>query len=249
MRRLLYLSIIGLLMLPFVGLQPASAQDSTPEPCDVDALLHASQAFAAQAQTALEGADDDLDAALSQLYAIGAAYQTLAVQCGYVDTRDDQGHGDEDHDDEDHDEETAHDSGDDHGAALERALAVGDPESGEALFNVLIPQVGFACATCHRVDTTEQLIGPGLLGVGSPDHDPTEHAMDGMATPAMGGMAMGDDHDEEAEHDPAEYIRTSILHPNEYVVPGFPENLMPQTYGDILSEDQINDLVAYLLTL
>ncbi len=46
-----------------------------------------------------------------------------------------------------------------------------------------------------------------------------------------------------------EYLRNSIVNSNEYVVEGYSAGVMPQNYGDILSEEQINNLVAYLLTL
>jgi mono/diheme cytochrome c family protein len=40
----------------------------------------------------------------------------------------------------------------------------------------------------------------------------------------------------------------SIVPPDENGVP-YPENLMPQNYGEVLTEDQLNDLVAYVLSL
>jgi cytochrome c len=46
-----------------------------------------------------------------------------------------------------------------------------------------------------------------------------------------------------------EYIRQSILDPNAYVVEGFTEGIMPQTFGDTLTEGQIDGLIAFLLTL
>lgn len=46
-----------------------------------------------------------------------------------------------------------------------------------------------------------------------------------------------------------EYIRQSILTPSAYVVDGFPDNTMPQNFGTVLSADQLNDLIAFLLTL
>ncbi len=46
-----------------------------------------------------------------------------------------------------------------------------------------------------------------------------------------------------------EYIRQSIQTPGAYVVEGFPDGVMPQNFAQVLSEDQINDLVAFLLTL
>jgi cytochrome c len=46
-----------------------------------------------------------------------------------------------------------------------------------------------------------------------------------------------------------EYLRNSITHPNDYLVEGFAEGVMYQNYAAELTEEQINDLVAYLLTL
>jgi hypothetical protein len=47
----------------------------------------------------------------------------------------------------------------------------------------------------------------------------------------------------------AEYLRRSVTDPNADVVEGYVANVMPATYGTQLSEEQLNDLVAYLLTL
>ena len=45
------------------------------------------------------------------------------------------------------------------------------------------------------------------------------------------------------------YIRTSILQPSDFIVPGFPDLLMPQIYAQVFSDQEVNDLIAYLLTL
>jgi hypothetical protein len=47
----------------------------------------------------------------------------------------------------------------------------------------------------------------------------------------------------------ADYLRSSIVEPQAYVVEGFSAGIMPATYVDVLTEQQINDLVAYLLSL
>ena len=44
-------------------------------------------------------------------------------------------------------------------------------------------------------------------------------------------------------------IRESILDPNATLVEGFPADTMPNVWGDELSGEQIDQLVAYLLTL
>lgn len=119
-------------------------------------------------------------------------------------------------------EGAAEDSG---SAATDENTAVGDAANGEALFHEFQDQAGFACSICHNTDSAERLVGPGLLGV-------SERA----ATRVEGMSAV-------------EYLHTSILDPSAYVVDDFPDQLMPQIYSEIFSEAQINDLVAYLLTL
>ncbi len=47
----------------------------------------------------------------------------------------------------------------------------------------------------------------------------------------------------------ADYIHQSIVEPNAHIVEGFAEGLMYQNYATDLTEEQINDLVAYTLTL
>ncbi len=58
--------------------------------------------------------------------------------------------------------------------------------------------------------------------------------------PSMAGIASRGD---EA------YIRESILTPDAQLVDGFPAGTMPQVWGDELSAEQLDQIVAYLLTL
>jgi hypothetical protein len=112
------------------------------------------------------------------------------------------------------------------GTATPAQIALpGDPQNGQVLFNELQPQAGFACATCHRVDSADRLIGPGLLNV-------SEHATH-----------------RPAGQDAETYIRTSIVDPGAVVVETYPDMLMPRIYSQIFTEQEINDLVSYLLTL
>ncbi|MBI4362223.1 MAG: cytochrome c [Euryarchaeota archaeon] len=45
------------------------------------------------------------------------------------------------------------------------------------------------------------------------------------------------------------YIRESIVSPDAVVVSGFPPGVMPKTFKDQLSPEQLDDLVAYLKSL
>ena len=42
-------------------------------------------------------------------------------------------------------------------------------------------------------------------------------------------------------------IEEMILHPNEEVVEGYPPNLMPKTYGQTLSEEEVHQLAEFLV--
>jgi mono/diheme cytochrome c family protein len=98
----------------------------------------------------------------------------------------------------------------------------GDAERGAALFTQNIGGQP-ACSTCHALDSI-RLVGPGMAGIAI------------RATERVAGQTA------------VEYLHTSIVNPGAYVVEGFP-NVMPATFAQVLSEQQINDLVAYLLTL
>ena len=52
----------------------------------------------------------------------------------------------------------------------------------------------------------------------------------------------------EGESAPA-YFYNSIVHPNDYVVDGYAPGVMIQTYGDTLSDQDLADIIGYLLTL
>ncbi|MCC7451765.1 MAG: cytochrome c [Anaerolineae bacterium] len=99
-----------------------------------------------------------------------------------------------------------------------------DAMNGQQLFNTFQPAAGIACATCHRVDSEARLVGPGLLNVGK------------RAGTRVRGMSA------------IEYLRQSIVSPSAYVVEGYTD-LMPKNWGKVFSEKQIDDLIAYLLTL
>ena len=116
-------------------------------------------------------------------------------------------------------EEEAADSGD--------SGAVGDAARGEELFNQTIIGAASApgCITCHSLEPGVVVVGPSQADVGAR----AETAVEGMSA--------------------EEYLRQSIVDPNAHLAEGFGPDLMHQTYGEELTNTQINDLVAYMLTL
>lgn len=107
---------------------------------------------------------------------------------------------------------------------LAKAEAVGDITAGEELF--FAPMEGVPrdepCSTCHTFDGTDSH-APSLAGISQVAGERVEGLSD------------------------VEYLRQSIVDPS-----AFREGdwfaTMPYQYPDILSEDQIDNLVAFLLT-
>ena len=46
-----------------------------------------------------------------------------------------------------------------------------------------------------------------------------------------------------------QYIYQSIVDPSAFVVSDFPDNVMPQVFADMLTDEELNDLVEYLKSL
>ncbi len=101
----------------------------------------------------------------------------------------------------------------------------GDPKQGERLFSERVVGVNTGCHICHSLQPNTVIVGPSLAGIAT------------RAASRVPGMS--------AE----EYIRQSILQPNAYVVPGFPAGVMPSNFSELLTAEQLDDLIAFLLTL
>lgn len=107
-------------------------------------------------------------------------------------------------------------------AAAAETAAMSDEEliaKGKALFNG-----GKICMGCHKADTADRLVGPGLKGIFNSDRK----LADGTTVKA----------DEE-------YLKESLLDPNAKVVEGFPPAMTPMTYSDA----ELAQLLAYLKSL
>ncbi len=101
------------------------------------------------------------------------------------------------------------------------ALTGGDAERGATLFTQSIGGQP-ACSTCHAWDDT-RIVGPGMAGIAT------------RAAERVPGQSAAD------------YLVNSIVNPAAFVVEGY-ANVMPATFGQVLDEEQIRDLVAYMLT-
>ncbi len=108
---------------------------------------------------------------------------------------------------------------------LGNATAPTDPVSGEALFQQVTLGDVPGCIACHSLEPDTVLVGPSVAGIGS--------------------LAKERVPDQSA----AAYLRQSIVDPDAYVVAGFTKGVMFQNYGEALSEEQIDALVSFLLTL
>jgi mono/diheme cytochrome c family protein len=109
--------------------------------------------------------------------------------------------------------------------------ALGDPERGRVIF---LNRSYTKCEGCHSLDGSEFRKGPSVLGI-------SERAGERVA-----GLSA------------VEYLRQSILEPSAYVVEGYPDEmaiyeLVERAEGDYnapatLTEAELNDLIAFLLT-
>ncbi len=106
-----------------------------------------------------------------------------------------------------------------------------------AIGQTLFAQAPANCSVCHSTAAGITLAGPSLAGL-------SDRIESLLASSAYTGTAQ----------DVEGYLRESILQPSAHVVPGpvFSANgrsFMPDNFADLLDQDQVGDLVQYLLTL
>ena len=108
------------------------------------------------------------------------------------------------------------------------AAGPGDAARGKALYNqkTLGSKSAEGCVSCHNYDAS----------AGKDDKAPYTKGTGTRAASRVPGMTAED------------YIHESIMTPDAYVVEGYNKGDMYQTWAKELSPQQINDLVAYLLT-
>lgn len=98
-------------------------------------------------------------------------------------------------------------------------------DAGKVLFAQTVIGNQAGCITCHSLDAGVVVVGPSMAGIGS------------RAGSTVSGQS--------AEA----YLKESILNPDAHLVEGYPAGTMPQVWGEQLTGEQIDQLVAYLLTL
>ena len=102
-----------------------------------------------------------------------------------------------------------------------------DAANGEALYNQVT--IGSAsapgCVTCHSLEPDVVLVGPSHAGLA------------GRAGTYKEGMGAED------------YLRESIVDPDAHIVEGFTPGVMYQNFATDLKAGEVNDLIAYMMTL
>jgi cytochrome c oxidase subunit 2 len=85
----------------------------------------------------------------------------------------------------------------------------------------------FGCAVCHSVDGTKRT-GPTWLHLAGSEVT----LVDGTTVTADG-----------------QYLQDAILDPNLQIVAGYVENVMPATFSQIMDDDQVKAIIAYIQSL
>lgn len=105
------------------------------------------------------------------------------------------------------------------------ARLAADPARGKKLYYETSLGTNAGCRICHSLEPGVILVGPSFAGIAT------------RAAQRVPGMSAED------------YLYQSIVDPDAYVVEGFPAGQMIPDLAEILTEEQIRDLVAFLMTL
>lgn len=114
------------------------------------------------------------------------------------------------------------------GTDITRELPEGDAARGEQV------AVAQGCTGCH----VSQPVGPAW--------------MPSASQPGIGERAEARFQQEDYTgnaNSAEQYLLESIVRTNIFIVDGYQENIMPQNYGDLITDQQAADLIAYMLTL
>jgi cytochrome c551/c552 len=101
-------------------------------------------------------------------------------------------------------------------------VQIGEAAAGKQVFHEISTP---ACGACHSLEPDKVIVGPSLAHIG---------------TTALY---------QEAGLSAAEFLHRAIVEPDADLAPGFAAKVMPTTYSAQLTEEQVADLVAFLLSL
>jgi mono/diheme cytochrome c family protein len=104
------------------------------------------------------------------------------------------------------------------------ALFPGDAARGQAIA-AGSEVIGVNCVSCHLLDNSALAVAPSWGNMAN---------VAITRKPSLG---------------PAAYLYESIVAPNAYMVSGYAVNIMPQNYDALMTDQDLMDLVTYLLTL
>lgn len=205
--------VLALVLLLAAGLLLAQDDDEdedAPRDCSEAGIVIALRDLTMQIDDFTAMIAEDRDAALAALYEVGAAYQALAFDCGYIPP----------------------DVGDlTVGTDVVRILEIlaqtpGDPINGQLLYNNEANAADgsvLGCVGCHNNADSAPL--------------------------TAGTWTRWDEIRSElpqfADYTFEQYMVESIVHPWDYLVPGYGET-MPPNFGDRISFQDLADIVAYL---
>lgn len=105
------------------------------------------------------------------------------------------------------------------------ARLAADPRAGEKLFKDSEVSNNAGCTICHSLQPGVKLVGPSLAGVAT------------RAATRVPGLSAED------------YLMQSLVTPDAYVVEGFHAGQMRPDLAKVLTLEQLEDLVAFLMTL
>jgi mono/diheme cytochrome c family protein len=219
-------STLIILVISILLVFPISAQDDVSPDCLPENLAQQQSTFAEFLTPDFEG---DSEQAIANLFRLGAAYQEMALRCGYVPNEPEvntlidqvlefaslesliqaQSVGDDVEE-----------------ILLELEEVGGDPLTGQELYNGLEPALGGAilgCSGCHEVGE----IAPPTEGTWTRVNDIR------LLLPEF------------EEYTVEQYLVESIVNPAAYQVPDY-TSPMPAIYSNQLTIQQLADLVAYL---
>jgi nitric oxide reductase subunit C len=103
-------------------------------------------------------------------------------------------------------------------------ISTAEPTTPAERGRILFSRAPGSCASCHSLEPGVVIVGPSLAGIA---------ARAGERVPGQTAEV---------------YLRNAILYPSDYIVPGYAD-LMAKNLGAVLTADQVDDLVAFLLTL